>query len=69
MINSWFVKISLQRRHTLMVEDDAFSHKMDYILNFEGHLTRNFGSKFMAEWVDFAYWRSFIGKGLCLQPD
>ena len=31
-----------------MVEDDAFSHKIDYILNLEGHLNRNSGSKVMA---------------------
>ena len=27
---SWFVKISLRRHHALMVEDGAFSHKIDY---------------------------------------
>ena len=36
-----------------MVEDGAFSHK-------------SYGD--FAEWVDFAYWWSFIGKGLRLQP-
>ena len=29
-----FVKISLRRRHALLVEDGAFSHKIDYIANF-----------------------------------
>ena len=36
----YFVKISLQRRHALMVEDGAFSHKIAIfweILNLEGH--------------------------------
>ena len=28
------VKISLRRRHALMVEDGAFSHKLDYVLIF-----------------------------------
>jgi hypothetical protein len=27
---------------------------------------KNYGD--FAEWVDFAYWWSFIGKGLRLQP-
>ena len=28
------MKISLQRRHTLRVEDGAFSHKIDYVIFF-----------------------------------
>ena len=35
------------------------------------HQNRPVGSKgycIFAEWVDFAYWWSCIGKGLCLQP-
>ena len=46
LIKSWFVKTSLRRRHDLMVEDGAFSHKIDYvtivkeILNLEGHSNR-----------------------------
>ena len=28
----WFVKISLQCSHTLTVEDDAFSHKIQFVL-------------------------------------
>ena len=45
------MKISLQCRHALMVEDGAFSHKIDYvtiykeILNREVHLNRPTGSK------------------------
>ena len=37
------MKLFLRRRHALMVEDGAFSHKIDYvtffqeILNLEGH--------------------------------
>ena len=27
----WFVKISLRRRHALMVDDGAFSHKIDHL--------------------------------------
>ena len=30
-IKSWFVKISLRRRHTLKVGNGAFSHKINYI--------------------------------------
>ena len=48
------MKISLGRRHALMVEDDAFSHKIDYnaifleILNLEGHPNRTTGSRVTA---------------------
>ena len=31
---SWFVKISLRRRHALMVGDGASSHKIDYVSKF-----------------------------------
>ena len=54
IIQSWFVKISLGRRHALVVEDGAFSHKMDYfkkimgILNLEGHSNCITGSKVLA---------------------
>ena len=34
LIKSWFVKISLRRRHAQMVENGAFSHKIDYITIF-----------------------------------
>ena len=58
-----------------MVEDGAFSHKIDYvtifweILNPEGHPNRITGSKVFSEWVDFAYWWSFSDEGgLRLQP-
>ena len=49
--HSRFVKISLQRRHALVVKDGAFSHKIDYvsicleIQNLEGHFNRFIGSK------------------------
>ena len=42
----YLVEISLWRRHALLVEDGAFSHKIDYvtifweILNLEGHPNR-----------------------------
>ena len=58
IIQSWFVKISLGRRQTLVVEDGAFSHKMDYfkkimgILNLEGHSNCITGSKVLARAVD-----------------
>ena len=48
-----------------MVEDGAFSHKIDHvtifkeILNLEGHPKRITGSKVtgnFAEWVEFDYW-------------
>ena len=48
---SWFVKISLRRRHAPMVGSGSFSHKMDYntifseILNLEGHQNKITGSR------------------------
>ena len=52
------MKISLRRRHTLMVEDGAFSLKIDYVIIFKEILNRITGSKVtaIAEWVNFAYW-------------
>ena len=52
-----------------MVEDGAFSHKIDYvaivlkILNLAGHhyWFKSYGD--FAEWVDFTYWWSFSGGG------
>ena len=47
----YFVKISLRRRHALMVQDGAFSHENNYvticweILYLEGHSNRITGSK------------------------
>ena len=56
-----------------MVEDEVFSHKIDYvtifkeILNLEGHYWfKSYGH--FAELVGFACWWSCIGKGLRLQP-
>ena len=31
LIKSWFVTKNLQGRHALMVEDSAFSHRIDYV--------------------------------------
>ena len=47
------MKISLRHNHTLLVEDGAFSHKINYvtifqILNLEGHSNHITGSKVMA---------------------
>ena len=48
------MKISLRRRHALMVEYGAFSHKIEYatiffeILNLEGHTNRITGSRVKA---------------------
>ena len=48
------MKLSLQRRHNLMVEEGAVSHKTDYltileeILNFKGHPNRITGSRVSA---------------------
>ena len=60
-IQSWFVKISLRRRHALTFTDGAFSHKIDHvtifqeILNSKGHPNRITGSKVTAillkEWI------------------
>ena len=36
LINSWFVKISLRRRHAPTVGNGAFSHKIDQITFFLG---------------------------------
>ena len=53
-VSNTLVKISLRRRHALMVEDGAFSHKIDYvtffleILNPEWHPNRITGSKVTA---------------------
>ena len=60
-----------------MVGDGASSHKIDYfskfkeILHLKGHQNRITGTRdtaIFAEWVDFAYWGSCIGKGLRPQP-
>ena len=57
-----------------MVEDGAFIQKLGYnfieVLNLKGHKShywfKSHGN--FAEWADFAYWWSSIGKGLRLQP-
>ena len=60
-----------------MIEDGACSHEIDYVTIFLGDSKSQKVSKLhywfksygdFAEWVNFAYWRSFIGKGLLLQP-
>ena len=56
-----------------MVGDGAFSHKIGWvkkfleILNLKGLYWFKSYSNF-AEWLGFAYWWSFIKKGLRLQP-
>ena len=45
--HSWFVKISLRRRHAPVVGNGAFSHKIDYIAGY--------WFSDLAEWVDFSY--------------
>ena len=69
------VKIPLWRRHAQTVKNGASSHKTNCLdissemLNLGRalkalHWFKSYGD--FAEWVDFAYWWSFIGKGLCL---
>ena len=71
------MKISLWRRNALVAADAAFSHKIYYVTIFSGDSKFQRASKLhcwfksygdLAEWVDFAHWWSFIGKGLRLQP-
>ena len=63
------MKISLRRRHALTVADGAFSHKIDYLLGYsKSRRASKSHNRFkcyggFAEWVNFAYWWSFIGKG------
>ena len=71
------MKISLQRRHTLMVEDGTFSHKIDYvtifrkILNLKGHQNRLTGLKvteiLLNGWI-LPIGGALAVKGLRLQP-
>ena len=59
-----------------MVGDGASSHKIDYVRSFtdskfqRASKTHYYFKSYddFAEWVDFAYWWSCIGKGLRLQP-
>ena len=71
------MKISLRRRHTLMVEYGVFSPKRDNFTFFSGDSKSQRASKLhywfksygdFAEWVNFANWWRCIGKGLRLQP-
>ena len=71
------MKISLRRRHALVVADGASSHKIDYCYNFLENFKYQRASKLhhwfksygdFAKWVDFAHWWSFIGKSEHLQP-
>ena len=64
-------------RHAQTVIDSSFSYKIDYvalandIISPEWHHNCIIGLKVMPillKWMDFAYWWSFIGKGLSLQP-
>ena len=69
------MKILLRHRHTLLVEDGAFSHKKYYVTN-EGHPNHITSSKLMAIMMNWwilpiggvASGRVCIGKGLRLQP-
>ena len=64
------------RRHALTVSYGDFSHKIDYVTilgdfkyrraSKSHYWLKSYGD--FAEWVDFAHWWSFIGKGLRLQP-
>ena len=57
------MEISLWCCHTLIVvENGAFSHKIDYVTIFKEILNLKSYSD-LAEWVDFAYWLSFSGEG------
>ena len=69
-------KISLWCCHAQMDNNGASSHKTNYIDIFRDSKSLR-DSKLLycfksydgfAEWVDFAYWWSFTGKGLRLQP-
>ena len=62
------MKITLRRRHALTVADGAFSHKIYYVTRASKSLYwfKSYGD--LSELLDFAYWWSFIGKGLRLQP-
>ena len=71
------VKISLLRRHAQMVKNGDSSHNTNYIDIFFRDSKSWRASKLLywfkshgdfGKWVDFAYWWSFIGKGLGLQP-
>ena len=71
LIESSFVKISLQCRHAQRVVDGALSHKIDWVRKSQRPSKSHFWFKSyrdFAELVDFAYWWSCIGKGLRLQP-
>ena len=66
------MKIYLPRRHALLVEDGAFSHKIDYTIFLKGNSKSWRASKLhnwfksygdFAEWLDYAYWWSFSGEG------
>ena len=73
-VSDWsFVKIILGRCHAQAVRDGAFSNKIDYFRRFKSQIALKLKYWFkryvdFAEWVDFAYLCSCIGKGLHLQP-
>ena len=72
------MNLSIWRRHALIVEDGAFSHKIDYvtifleIINPERHPNRITGSKVTAYllngWI-LPIGGASAGKGLRLQPE
>ena len=65
--------MSLRHRHAQMVDNGAYSHRIDYvifflkILNLEGHPNRIIGSKVMAIFLN-GWILPIIGMGLRLQP-
>ena len=52
-----------------MVEDGAYSPKIDYVTKFWGAFKLHYRFKSygdFAEWVNFAYWLSFSGQGFAI---
>ena len=65
------MKIFLRRRHALLVEDAAFSHKIDYVAIFKEILNCITGSKVTAIFLsglDLPIGGASAVKGLRVQP-
>ena len=59
-----FPPTALRPRHAQTIRDSTSSYKIDYII-----VIKNFPHPISGlKGVDFAYWWSFIGRGLRLQP-
>ena len=64
------VQISLERRHSLTVENGAFSHEIDYVTggskSWRASKLHDWYKSYsdFAEWEDFSCWWSCIGKGV-----